>query len=235
MSYGLLLSLAGLALIDSTSIGTLFIPIWLLLAPGRVSVARILAYLATITVFYFAVGLVLMFAGTWIVDRLGGALDARPVLWAQLVVGILLLLLSFRYDGRRDSGRGAMLRWRDRATAGNASVRALVGLALFAALVEVATMLPYLGAIGLLTTSELGGPTMVALLGAYCLVMVLPAVLLTAARVGLPGLLEPLLVRLNAWIDKRAGSALGWVLGIAGFLVARDATVKLGLLERIFD
>lgn len=62
MSLGLLLSLAGLALVDSTSIGTLFIPIWLLLAPGRVSVRRILVYLGTIAAFYFAVGLVLVWA-----------------------------------------------------------------------------------------------------------------------------------------------------------------------------
>jgi hypothetical protein len=36
MSVALLLSLVGLALVDSTSIGTLFIPVWLLLAPGPV-------------------------------------------------------------------------------------------------------------------------------------------------------------------------------------------------------
>ncbi|MEU5675395.1 hypothetical protein ABZ749_34945, partial [Micromonospora sp. NPDC047753] len=60
MTPELLLSLAGLALIDSTSIGTLFIPVWLLLAPGPVNVRRILGYLATIAVFYLAVGLLLV-------------------------------------------------------------------------------------------------------------------------------------------------------------------------------
>jgi hypothetical protein len=48
MSVGLLLPLAGLALVDSTSIGTLFIPVWLLLTPGPVNGRRILAYLGTI-------------------------------------------------------------------------------------------------------------------------------------------------------------------------------------------
>ncbi|MER5332685.1 GAP family protein [Micromonospora sp. NPDC002717] len=230
MSVGLLLSLAGLALVDSTSIGTLFIPVWLLLAPGKVSVRRILTYLGTIATFYFAVGLLLVWGGSRLADALGGALDNRPVLWAQLALGIGLFALSFRYDGKRPRRSGGVLRWRDRATAGDSSPRWLVGLALLAALAEVATMLPYLGAVGLLTTSGLGAGAVVGLLAAYCLVMVLPAVLLLASRVAWPRLVEPLLARLNAWIVRTSGSVLGWVLGIAGFLLARDAAARLELL-----
>ncbi|MER7165606.1 GAP family protein [Micromonospora sp. NPDC000207] len=231
MSTGLLLSLLGLALVDSTSIGTLFIPIWLLMSPGRVRVGRILAYLGTITAFYFAVGVLLAVGGTRIVAALDGTFDSRPVLWAQLALGVALFALSFRYDGKRNRKGGGVLRWRDRATGGDSSVRWLVGLALLAALAEVATMLPYLAAVGLLTTAELSGATTVALLGAYCLVMVLPAVVLLVARVALPGPVEPLLARLNRWITEKAGGALGWVLGIAGFLLARDAAVRLGLFD----
>ncbi|MEW2382500.1 GAP family protein [Micromonospora sp. NPDC047707] len=232
MSAGLLLSLAGLALIDSTSIGTLFIPVWLLLAPGPVSVRRILTYLGTIAGFYLGVGLLLFWGGSSLADLLDGALDTRPVLWGQLVLGVGLFLLSFRYGGkRRTGGGGAVLRWRDRATAGDASVRWLIGLALLAALAEVATMLPYLGALGLLATSGLGGPAVAGVLAAYCLVMVLPAVLLLAARVAWPTWIEPLLARLNGWITRTSGSTLGWVLGIAGFLIARDAAARLGLFE----
>ncbi|RIV36438.1 GAP family protein [Micromonospora radicis] len=210
MSLALLLSLAGLALIDSTSIGTLFIPVWLLLAPGPIGVRRMLAYLGTIAGFYFLVGLLLYFGGSGLAEVLGGALDNRPVLWGQLVLGVGLLVLSFRYDGKRGAGTGRVLRWRDRVTGGDSSSRWLVGLALFAALAEVATMLPYLGALGLLSTSGLGVPTVVALLGAYCLVMVVPAVLLLGARVAWPRLVEPVLNRLNAWIVKSSGSMLGW-------------------------
>ncbi|BCJ59489.1 GAP family protein [Micromonospora endophytica] len=233
MSMVLLLSLAGLALIDSTSIGTLFIPVWLLLAPGPVKVRRMLVYLGTIAGFYLVVGLLLYFGGAGLAEALGGALDNRPVLWGQLALGVGLFVVSFRYDGKRDASTGRVLRWRDRVTAGDASARWLVGLAVFAALAEVATMLPYLGALGLLTTSGLGVPTVVALLAAYCLVMVLPAVLLVGARVGWPRRIEPLLDQLNEWIMRSSGSMLGWLLGIAGFLVARDAAVRLGLFEML--
>ncbi|WP_433388814.1 GAP family protein [Micromonospora sp. KLBMP9576] len=231
MSVGLLLPLAGLALVDSTSIGTLFIPIWLLLAPGRVDARRILVYLGTITVFYFAVGLLLAFGGSRLADLLGGAMDNRQVLWAQLVLGVGLFALSFRYDGKRSRRSGGVLRWRDRATSGDSSARWLAGLALLAALAEVATMLPYLGAVGLLTTSGLGAVELVGLLAGYCLVMVLPAVLLLAARMALPRLVEPVLVRLNGWIERHSGGMLGWILAIAGFLLARDAAFRLGLFD----
>ncbi|MEU5932981.1 GAP family protein [Micromonospora sp. NPDC047187] len=233
MTPELLLSLAGLALIDSTSIGTLFIPVWLLLAPGPVNVRRILGYLATIAVFYLGVGLLLVWGGSRLGDALGGALDNRGVLWAQLVLGVGMLAFSFRYDGKRRPRTGGVLRWRDRATAGDSSARWLVGLALLAALAEVATMLPYLGAVGLLATSGVGAASVVALLTGYCLVMVLPAVLLLGARVARPRLVEPVLARLNTWIVTKAGSALGWILGIAGFLIARDAAARLALFDLI--
>lgn len=233
MDLTLLLSLAGLALLDSTSIGTLFIPVWLLLAPGPVSVRRMLAYLGTIAGCYYGVGLLLFWSGSRLADLLGGALDTRPVLWGQLALGVGLFLLSFRYGGKRRSGGGAVLRWRDRATAGDSSTRWLVGLALFAALAEVATMLPYLGALGLLATSGLAGPAVVGLLAGYCLVMVLPALLLLAVRLAWPGGIEPVLARLNAWIARTSGETLAWILGIAGFLIARDAAARLALVDLI--
>ena len=234
MSAGLLLSLAGLALLDSTSIGTLFIPVWLLLTPRRISVARILSYLTTIVVFYFGVGLLLVSGGTRLVELLDGAADRTPVRYAQLALGVGLFALSFRFDSKR-RGRnaqggprpGAAVRWRDRVTAGDASLGWLIGLALLAALAEVATMLPYLGAVGIITASELTPWTVVALLAGYCVVMVIPALLLLAARAALPGPAERLLGRLNTWITEKAGGATGWILGIAGFLIARDAAAHL--------
>ena len=55
--------LAGLALLDSTSTGTLTIPAVMLLQP-RVRFSRILGYLATISLFYWGLGLALATVGT---------------------------------------------------------------------------------------------------------------------------------------------------------------------------
>lgn len=231
MSSGLLLSLAGLALIDSTSIGTLFIPIWLLLSPERIGVGRVLGYLGTIVVFYFAVGLLLVFGGGRLVDALDGAADSPVLNYVQLALGVGLLVLSFRFDGKRRRGPSPVSRWRDRVTTGGSSIGWLLGLALLAALAEVATMLPYLGAVGLMATADLAGWTVPMLLAGYCLVMVLPAGVLLAGRAVLPGLSERLLRRANTWLVEKAGNATGWVLGIAGFLVARDAAFRIWSLH----
>ena len=84
-------------------------------------------------------------------------------------------------------------------------------------------MLPYLAAIGMVTSAGLGAAettaTMAAILRGD-----------GAARARAPGrpaarphAVEPLLVQINDWMAKNAASTTGWVLGIVGFLVARDA------------
>ncbi|MGW3352943.1 hypothetical protein ACWDA3_57460 [Nonomuraea rubra] len=52
MTAALALALAGLSLLDSTSFGTLLIPVWLLLTPGRLRTGQIFTYLATVALFY---------------------------------------------------------------------------------------------------------------------------------------------------------------------------------------
>nr|BFE73706.1 hypothetical protein GCM10020092_070070 [Actinoplanes digitatis] len=157
MDLALLGSLAALALIDSTSFGTLLIPIWLLLRPGPARAGRISIFLGTVAAFYFAVGLAVALGAGAFLPRIGGLLGTRPVAWAQLVLGVALFFVSFRLDrGRRkSSGGGRLIRWRERALADRGGVAGLAGLALAAAAAEVTTMLPYLAAIGLLTTSGL--------------------------------------------------------------------------------
>jgi hypothetical protein len=230
VDLALLLPLAGLALVDSTSIGTLFIPVWLMLVPGRVRVGRLLVYLATIAVFYFGVGLVAVVAGESIVSALDGAADNRALLWAQLALGAALFAVSFRFDAKKRAGKpggGVIGRWRERTMGGAASARWLVGLALLAALAEVATMLPYIGAIGLMATSDVSAAMVPVLLAAYCVVMILPALVLLAGRTLAQRHVEPLLQRLNKWITEKGGNATGWILGAAGVLIGLDAAGRL--------
>ncbi|MEV3935939.1 GAP family protein [Glycomyces sp. NPDC049804] len=247
MDLALAASLAALALIDSTSFGTLLIPIWLLLAPGRVRAGRMLAYLATIAVFYFAVGLLIAVGATTFIDDIGAVLDTRPALWVQLVLGVGLLVLSFRFDSKKQQGEGGRTaRWREKAlgiegaegegaTRTRASVLPLMGLALGAATIEVATMLPYLAAIGMVTSAGIGAAGITATMAGYCLVMVLPALVLLAARLVARDAVEPVLQRINDWMVKNAASTTGWVLGIVGFLVARDAAWRLDLFEILLN
>ncbi|HUQ54457.1 GAP family protein [Lentzea sp.] len=222
MTLGLVAALAGLALLDSTSIGTLFIPIWLMLTPGRLRLGRFAVYLGTITVFYFAVGVLIVLGAS----RLAGHLDSPVASWVQLVIGVALFAVSFRFDGKkkRDTGK-----WRNRVNA-NGSAAALAGVALLAGVVELATMLPYLGAIGMMSAADLEPAQIGLLLAGYCLVMIVPAVVLLGARLALRTRIDPFLTRISTWFTEKGASATGWVLGIAGFLVARDAVARLFFL-----
>lgn len=222
MTVGLVAALAGLALLDSTSIGTLFIPIWLMLTPGRLRLSRFGVYLGTITVFYFAAGLLIVLGASRVIEHL----DGKVALWIQLVIGVFLFVVSFRFDGKKKSNTG---KWQNRINA-NGSVAALAGIAVLAGVVELATMLPYLGAIGMMSAADLDPAQTVLLLAGYCLVMIVPAVLLLGGRLALRGRIEPFLTKISTWFTEKGASTTGWILGIAGFLVARDAISRLFFL-----
>ncbi len=232
MTFATAGTLAVLALVDSTSFGTLLIPIWFLLTPGRVRVGRMLVFLGTVAGFYLLLGIALVAGADALLGRLDGALDNPVLARLQLVAGAALFVASF-FIGRKRSrpeGRpGRLLRWRERAmgTETESGVGGLVALALTAAVLEVATMLPYLAATGIIGSSSLTLPARVGVLTAYCVVMVLPALVLLAGRLVAHRAVEPLLVRISAWMERNGAETTSWIVGIVGFLVAADALDRL--------
>ncbi|WP_157063235.1 GAP family protein [Luteipulveratus mongoliensis] len=236
MTPALLGTLAVLALIDSTSFGTLLIPIWLMLAPGRLRPARVVVFLGTVAAFYAVVGLLLSAGVAAFVDDLDGFLESKTAFAVQLVLGVALFAYSFwmvRKSRPQQAGGGRLTRWRDQAmgveTADGAErgYRGLVTLALAAAGLEVATMLPYLGAIGILAKADLAVPMHVGALLLYCVVMILPALVLLVVRLGARQLIEPVLRRFGAWMERSSRETTSWIIGIVGFLLARDAVARL--------
>jgi hypothetical protein len=138
------IALVGLALLDSTSFGTLLIPVWLLVTPGRIRAGRIITYLGTVTTFYFCVGI-----------------------------------------------------------------------------------LPYLAAVALIDSADMGWPLTAATLAGYCVVMTIPALLLVGARFTAHRRLDPLLQRLDDWFTRNRDKVLGWTIGGIGIGVALNAILEL--------
>ena len=236
----LLGALALLALVDSTSFGTLLIPIWLMLVPGRLRRSRIIVYLATVAGFYLLIGLLLLTVATFALPQLEALATSAPFLWAQLVVGVAMLVGSFFIGGKRTrerQGPSRFARWRERAVTDAADERSsalpLMGLAVAAAGVEVASMLPYLIAIGLLSTSEFDASARLLVLVAYCIVMVLPALVLLGIRSVASHAIEAGLARISGWMERNAADTTGWIVGIIGFLLARAAAIDLELFGSI--
>lgn len=244
MDLALLLSLVALALVDSLSVGTLLVPLFFLLAPDGVRAGRVLLYLAAIAAFYFAVGVAVASGAGWVAETIETIGDSSPVTWLQLVLGGALLAGALVFgrtapkagtpeaEAILNRPPGRLGRWRDRAMHDGGGI-ALVGVAVGAGMLELATMLPYLGAIGLLTQAALPLPHLAAVLAGYCAVMIAPAVVLLLARVLLRGLVEPPLQRLARWLQLNGAENTAWIIGIVGFLFARDAAARLGLLEQL--
>lgn len=232
MDIGGFVALAGLALLDSTSFGTLVLPVLALLAHARAG-RRVLAHLAVIAAFYWVLGVALMLGGQTALSALGGWPDwlSHPITW--IVGGLALVALSYVVDGTITlpgglGGRAARLKdWMRHAIGPDADARTVVAVALVSGLIEAASMLPYLGAIGLLLGSDLSVPARLAVLAGYCLVMVLPALLLVAARTALGHRLDGALGRVGGWLDRNAGREAGWVVGIIGVVLALQGIGRL--------
>lgn len=238
----LLGTLALLALVDATSMGTLVIPLWLLLAARRPPVARLLLYLGVVVGLYFLIGLAVLLGAGFLLDQVRGALDSSAGYVVQVAVGVLLVVVSYLVEpadggaarraraaaraGETDMGRGADAppagsprahEWRSRIMASPWSV---VGVAVACVGLEVATMLPYLGAIGLISAHAPHLPAAAGLLAAYCCLMVVPALGLLVLRLVAAERVERPLRRLEAWAVRSGSSAMAWILGIVGLVLA---------------
>lgn len=224
------LGLVGLALVDSTSMGTLVLPLMLLLAP-RVHVGRYLVFLGTVAAFYAMVGTALVAAAGPLLTFAGRLADLIWLRWAELVVGGLLVAIGLVGDRlvwrRPGTSPPRAARWRAAIQGSDAKYSTVAGVGLAAALVEVASMLPFLAAIGIITAADLPVVGCVSVVIAYSLVMVLPALLLLGVRQALDGPVRGPLTTLSAWLDRHTGGAVLWVLAIVGVLLVGDAAPVL--------
>jgi hypothetical protein len=224
MTMGLLLTIGGLALLDTLSPAIIGISLFILLSGARRVAGPLCVYLATVAVFYFGVGVALMLGLDAALTHLDGIADSTQVLWGQLLLGVGMLVGALVMPTRRTAPRREPSSLR---------LPVIIGLGLTTGLVEVGMALPYLGAIGLMTAAELPSVLWMSLLGGYNLVMILPGLLLYLGFRLLGARLRPRLEWLRDRMANAGREAFGWVLGIAGFLIARHAAAELGLFQLI--
>ncbi|WP_114854448.1 GAP family protein [Brachybacterium sp. YJGR34] len=221
------LGLLVLALVDSTSMGTLVIPVILLVVGegGALRVAgRTLLYLLVIGVFYLLLGVALLAGLLPLLESFGHLLAAPQVMLVLAVVGLLLVIYSFRIDPKAVAKRGgdpeaSARKWTTRARRASGRPGVLVGLALAAGVIEAVSMLPYLAAMGILAEMGVGLARGTLILVGYCAVMVAPAVVLSGVRAALGERADSLLDRAHTWAVKHASSAFSWVVAIIGVII----------------
>ncbi|HWS50542.1 MAG TPA: GAP family protein, partial [Microbacterium sp.] len=128
---------------------------------------------------------------------------------------------------------GRIVRWRARLLDPKTSRSLVMGVAIAAGAVEVATMLPYIVAMTMLADAGVDvGVRILALVG-YCLLMILPALVLLVLRIAAAPLVARPLERFAAWMERTGAENTAWIIGIIGFLIARTAANELGLFEAL--
>lgn len=207
---------------DSTSVGTLVVPVLLRLTAA--TVRHTFHYLLVIGVFYWMLGVALTAGALPLFERFGDALGSAPAMAVYADTGVLLVVWSYRIDPAAIRKRGGdpeegARRWLDRVHDAGGSVRALTGLALLAGVVEAATMVPYLAAIGVIVDSGAGlGRSAVTLVG-YCALMLVPGSLIAVVRAVAGSRVDTVLTRIRDRSVRHAASTVSWTVGIVGVLI----------------
>ena len=91
---GDLVALVGLALLDSLSLGTLVIPVALVVSRRRVDVGPLAIYFATVVGIYLALGVALVLGIEALTGPFLRAFDTEPAQWAKLVLGAVLVVVG---------------------------------------------------------------------------------------------------------------------------------------------
>lgn len=222
--------LVAIALLDSTSIGTLVVPLWLMLDSRR-SASNVVSYLLTLSAFYFAAGIGLLLGLRVGIDAVGKRVATFLTTTTEggyvvLSAGIALIVISFAIEPKRRerarAARGAQdaRPWIERASARPPSVKGTIGLALGAGALEIATMLPYLAAIGIIANAAVPSAGRIGVLAAYVVVMALPALVLLAVRHLVGTGVTQRLERLRAWLVKHSAGTVSLLLLIVGIHIA---------------
>lgn len=215
----------GLALLDSMSAGTLVIPLMLVLNQRGVKARPLSVYFLTVCLSYFAIGAALLLGLDQLQHVLGRVLSSDPVLWIQLGLGAILLVYGIAAPEPKKVEHSEVRQPR------NLSSTAVVGVALSAVVIEVATMVPYLAAIAILTDSGLVMAGRFGVLALYCIVMILPALVLITLVSVFGNRIWNRVERFTAWLERETKITMLWIAAIAGFYLVGNAATKLGFIQ----
>jgi cytochrome c biogenesis protein CcdA len=186
----------------------------LLVRPRRVGLL-LGAYLGTVAVAYFALGVLLMLGLGAVVP----VVDATAWAWGQGVLGAAVIVASFFIRDRTPGSASVRSR--------SLALRSMLLLGLGTWLFEFSTAVPYFGAIGIMTSAGMTAVQWSPLLAAYVTIMVLPGILLCLAWAALG---ERTRDRIARWRDRPSSGSratLRWIVAIAGLLIVLDAADTL--------
>jgi cytochrome c biogenesis protein CcdA len=233
------LSVLGLALVDSVNPAVIGFTLFLLLraeGPGRPGegvrprsrVVPVLVYLSAVAGTYLALGVTVMVGLGAISDRLGAVLQSSAAYAVTGVCGLTMFGWSW-VDSSRDKKHPHRHETTRSRLPTSDNLVPIVSLGVVVPLLEFTTALPLLAAVGLMTTNGLAPAFWLPLLAVYVLVMVLPELLLVTVFALLSEGTRARLERLRQRLAGNARRTVQWIVAIVGFLLARDAAFHFAI------
>jgi cytochrome c biogenesis protein CcdA len=169
MSASLIIAVLGIAVVDSINPSALAMTSYLIARPDPWRDVR--AYIAGIFTFYYAVGLVVVFAFGRAIDTIVDKLSSPAVPYGiEALIGVAALIYALRTPkagaANGPSAPATLTPWR------------AFGLGLTITVVESTTAIPYLGALAAISRANAAPVATIALLFAYNVVFIAPPTIL---------------------------------------------------------
>lgn len=239
MLTSLIWSVLPLAVVDAVSVGALAMPVWFLLS-DRARTGYICIYLAILAAAYAAIGVVVLNGPSSLRTIAQEQFDSDVGGWVRGVVGVVLLLFAAWYGlihnvPVREPGTGRLEKWRSAAVGDDATPVGVVSVALLATVLEIPTAVPYAIALGRIgeTNPSIAGQLLVVV--TYTVVMIVPALALTAASVIVRTHVAGVLHRVDLWFRRNAQENTAWIIALVGFALFFETQLYHTVMDLISD
>lgn len=210
MGTDLFIYLGGLALLDTLSPTIIGVTLFLVLTDNRNLTPRLLAYLLTVGLLYFSLGIIMMLGLNFIIEAFSNIFQNKLVSWVIFIVGVVLFTASFFIPANKKSNIPKPK---------TQSIVSIIIIGITTFIIEAGMALPYFAAIGLLTTTDMPFYQWLPIIAAYNIIMVLPALLIFLGNKLFGKWINPTLVNLRNKISSGSSSALSWMMCIVGVIL----------------
>jgi len=210
MGTDIFIYLGGLAFLDTLSPTIIGVTLFLVLTDNKNLTSRLLAYLFTVVLLYFSLGIIMMLGLNIIIEAFSNVFQNKIFSRVIFIIGGILFTASFFIPVNKKSNIPKPK---------TQSIFSIIIIGVTTFIIEAGTALPYFAAIGLLTTIDIPFYQWIPILAVYNIIMVLPALLIFLGYKLFGRLISPPLVNLRNKISSSSSSALSWIMCIVGVIL----------------
>lgn len=210
MGIDILIYMGGLALLDTLSPTIIGVTLYLVLTDNKNLTTRLLAYLFTVALLYFSLGILMMFGLNYLMEAFTNVFQNKIFSWVIFIIGMILFISSFFVPANKKSNIPKPK---------SQSILSIIFIGFITFIIEAGTALPYFAAIGLLTSIDIPFYQWIPIIAAYNIIMILPALLIFLGYRLFGKSINHTLVKLRNKISSSSNSVLSWIMCIVGAIL----------------